>query len=156
MKADEGTNDGVYKGCWDCNLRSGIGRQTYPAVGEYYGYWQNGERHGEGVMSYVNKDLYSGNWNMGQKDGKGTYTFALTSEKYVGNFMKGQMVAGKWQQCNGDFFQGNFDNNKPKGAGEWSFKNGNKVQGVYKQNRKADQDVDDILLSWNTTSDISA
>lgn len=83
-------------------------------------------------MSYLSKDLYSGNWSNGKKDGKGTYTFAQTNEKYVGIFVKGEMMTGKWLQCNGDFFQGNFDNNKPKGNGEWSFKNGNKVQGTYK------------------------
>ena len=69
--------------------------------------------------------------------------------------MKGQMISGKWQYVNGTFFQGNFDNNKPKGLGEWSFKNGNKVQGVYKQTRKADNSGDDITLTWNTSTDIS-
>lgn len=96
-------------------------------------------------MSYDNKDLYSGNWAEGKKDGKGTYTFASTNEKYVGQFMKGQMISGKWQQCNGDFFQGHFDFNKPKGKGVWSFKNGNQVSGVYKQTCSAEGD---ILLSW--------
>lgn len=147
-KPEEGTNDGVYTGSWCENLRSGIGKQTYPGVGMYYGYWEKGERHGEGVMSYENKDLYSGNWSCGQKDGKGTYTFAQTNEKYVGQFMKGQMTQGKWLQCNGDFFQGNFDNNKPKGAGVWNFKNGNKVCGVYRQTNKAGNEADDICLSW--------
>merc|ERR1712166_712940 len=113
FRADEGTNDGVHNGAWDKNFRHGIGKQTYPGVGTYYGYWKGGHRHGEGVMSYENKDLYSGNWSEGQKDGQGTYTFAATNEKYVGNYMKGQMTSGKWQSCNGDFFQGNFDNNKP-------------------------------------------
>ncbi len=72
-------------------------------------------------MSYCNNDLYSGNWSDGQKDGQGTYTFAITNEKFVGIFMKGQMLSGKWTQSNGTFFSGNFANNKPKGAGEWSF-----------------------------------
>ena len=146
VNAEDGTNEGVYKGTWVDNLKNGIGRQTYNGVGEYYGYWSNGERHGEGVMSYTNKDLYSGNWSCGQKDGKGTYTFAATNEKYVGKYMKGQMVSGEWRQCNGDCFQGNFDNNKPKGAGLWSFKNGNKVNGVYKQTQGAMGD--DCILSW--------
>ena len=95
-RAEEGTNDGFYRGTWVNNLKSGIGRQSYPGVGEYYGYWADGERNGEGVMSYTNKDLYSGNWVNGKKDGKGTYTFATTNEKYVGIFMKGEMIQGKW------------------------------------------------------------
>ena len=149
--AEDGSNKGVYRGKWVENQKHGIGKQSYPGVGDYYGYWENNLRHGEGVMSYTNKDLYSGNWAQGQKHGKGTYSFAETREKYVGHFAKGQMVSGKWLMCNGDFFEGSFDNNKPKGAGEWSFKNGNKVQGVYRQTRSATNDADDIQLSWSTT-----
>ena len=52
VKAEEGTNDGVYTGCWKQNLRSGIGKQTYPGVGMYYGYWENSEGHGKCVMSH--------------------------------------------------------------------------------------------------------
>ena len=101
-------------------------------------------------MTYKNRDIYSGNWSNGQKDGKGTYIFAETGQKYVGHFMKSQMVSGQWQYSNGSFFRGNFDNNKPKGNGEWVFKNGNKVGGVYSQTRKAEtvNGEDDIKLSW--------
>ena len=74
----------TYKGNWENNLKSGIGRQNYAGVGDYYGYWEEGKRHGEGVMTYINSDVYSGSWANGKKDGQGTYIFALTGEKYVG------------------------------------------------------------------------
>lgn len=64
------------------------------------------------------------------------------------------MVSGKWVYPNDTFFQGQFDNNKPKGKGEWNFANGNKIQGVYKQTMRVD--VDDYKLSWSTTGDITA
>lgn len=80
-----------YKGQWENNNKSGIGRQNYLGVGEYHGYWANGQRHGEGIMTYVNQDVYSGNWSCGKKDGKGTYIFFKTHEKYVGVYSKGQM-----------------------------------------------------------------
>ena len=51
--------------------------------------------------------------------------------KYVGNWKSGQMVTGKWLYPNGSYFQGNFDNNQPKGHGKWNFENGNKVEGDY-------------------------
>jgi len=34
------------------------------------------------------------------------------------------------------YFLGNFENNKPKGAGTWHFSNGNTLDGVYEQKAK--------------------
>ena len=82
-------------------------------------------------MIYENKDIYSGNWRAGDKDGQGTYVFNETGMKYVGTFKAGQLVKGKWLYPNGSYFEGNFDNNKPKGKGTWHFCNGNEVVGDY-------------------------
>ena len=143
----------TYKGGWENNLKSGIGKQIYADKGIYNGYWQDGLRHGEGVMTYKNTDLYSGNWVKGEKEGKGTYIFEKTGQKYTGIFMKGQMVNGQWIYPNGTSFHGNFENNKPKGKGTWSFENGNVVDGAYRQMRRADTDAtDDIKITWTTAS----
>lgn len=144
-----------YKGQWLDNKKHGIGQQKYAGVGQYYGYWEEGERHGEGVMTYLNKDVYSGNWSGGKKDGQGTYIFFKTGEKYVGIFKNGQLVKGQWRYPNGSFFEGNFGFNQPKGAGKWQFANGNVVDGIYTQTKRADVDGNEIKLSWRTTSDIS-
>ena len=145
----------TYKGEWKAGLKHGIGKQVYRdkeggLIGTYYGYWEDDKRHGEGVMTYKNNDVYSGNWSKGEKDGKGTYVFDRTGQKYVGMFMQGQMVKGKWIYPNGSFFEGGFDNNKPKGAGAWQFDNGNKVEGTYKQIHKVDDSPNDIKISWTT------
>lgn len=61
------------------------------------------------------------------------------------------MVKGKWVYSNGTHFQGEFDNNKPKGQGTWNFKNGNSVSGIYKQTVKAeDNESDPIKLTWHS------
>ena len=101
-------------------------------------------------MTYRNKDVYSGNWKNGEKDGKGTYVFEKTGQKFVGTFMQGQMIKGKWIYPNGTCFEGGFDNNKPKGQGVWSFENGNKVTGTYRQIHKVDDVANDIKISWTT------
>ena len=85
-------------------MKSGIGQQSYPGVGTYYGYWEEGKRHGEGVFTYKNKDIYSGNWAQGEKDGKGSFIFERTGQKYVGLWIKSQMVSGKWVYENGSYF----------------------------------------------------
>ena len=51
--------------------------------------------------------------------------------KFVGSFKGGNLTNGKWTYPNGTFFEGNFDNNQPKGEGKWNFENGNVVTGVY-------------------------
>jgi radial spoke head protein 1 len=139
----------TYKGEWADGKKSGIGRQVY-AEGVYYGYWENDLRHGEGVMTYKNSDVYSGNWAKGEKEGKGTYVFEKTGQKYVGLFLQGQMVSGKWIYPNGTSFQGSFDNNKPKGQGVWTFENGNTVQGSYRQTRRVEDSANDIKIVWTT------
>ena len=62
------------------------------------------------------------------------------------------MISGKWIYPNGTFFQGGFDNNKPKGNGTWTFENGNKVQGTYRQTRTVEDTANDIKLTWSTTA----
>ena len=107
-------------------------------------------------MIYVNGDIYSGHWKNGKKDGQGTYIFEATKMKFVGSFKAGQLVSGKWQYPNGSYFEGHFDNNKPKGTGQWHFQNGNVVTGNYSQTKRVDTDKDEIKLSWKTTSDITS
>lgn len=149
-KNPEATAD-VYSGSWLKNEKNGIGKQSYQGVGYYYGYWEKGARHGEGVMTYVNQDVYSGMWANGNKDGLGTYIFQSTGQKYIGSFIKGEMVRGKWLFSNGTHYKGDFDNNKPKGQGEWHFSNGNHVQGTYRQTVKAeDSESDPIKLAWQS------
>jgi len=106
-------------------------------------------------MIYVNKDIYSGEWKCGNKEGKGTYIFAETGMKFIGSFKSGNLTNGRWEYPNGSYYQGNFDNNQPKGVGKWHFENGNVVEGVYTQMKRADVDTDQIKLAWKTISDIT-
>ena len=43
---------------------------------------------------------------------------------------------GKWIYPNGMYYEGTFENNKPKGDGKWVFKNGNVLNGTYTQKPK--------------------
>jgi radial spoke head protein 1 len=85
------------------------------------------------MFIYPNKDVYSGSWLAGRKHGQGTYVFNATSMKYVGEWFEGKFLSGKWVYPNGTSFEGQFQNNKPKGAGVWHFANGNSLEGTYDQ-----------------------
>lgn len=82
---------------------------------------------------YQNKDIYSGNWLNSKKHGHGTYVFTATGMKYIGEWSENRFLRGKWSYPNGTYFEGDFQNNKPKGRGKWSFANGNQLDGEYDQ-----------------------
>jgi hypothetical protein len=67
------------------------------------------------------------------------------------------MKEGKWVLSNGNYFQGKFENNKPKGEGVWHFTNGNVVKGQFEHNKVEDPDtqVEVIKLSWQTNPEIT-
>ena len=122
-----------YQGDWSQNNKHGIGKMSYNNVGEYHGYWEHNRRHGEGVFTYTNGDVYSGWWKFGEKSGFGTYVFKATGMKMTGTWAEGKLTIGKWIYPNGLYFEGGFENNKPKGEGTWYFKNGNTLVGTFEQ-----------------------
>jgi len=73
------------------------------------------------MFIYSNKDVYSGQWIKGKKQGQGTYVYKTTGVKYVGEWFEGKFLYGKWLFPNGTYFEGQFQNNRPKGAGTWHF-----------------------------------
>jgi hypothetical protein len=101
------------------------------------------------MFIYPNKDVYSGQWAIGKKDGQGTYVFNATGMKYVGEWFEGNFLSGKWVYPNGTHFEGQFQNNKPKGAGIWNFASGNKLEGNYEQLVATGEDNNlNIELVW--------
>jgi hypothetical protein len=38
------------------------------------------------------------------------------------------------------YYEGEFENNKPKGQGKWLFKNGNALDGYYEQKPKSEEE----------------
>jgi hypothetical protein len=66
-------------------------------------------------------------------------------------------VKGQWLFPNGTYFEGVFDNNKPKGKGLWNFSNGNLVRGEYFQTSVPGETEEELLnpaikLSWTSSS----
>jgi hypothetical protein len=64
------------------------------------------------------------------------------------------------------YFEGKFENNKPKGEGKWVFKNGNVLAGEYDQKEVVNEDDDaepeegeekkkQYTLEWNSHTGIA-
>jgi hypothetical protein len=60
-----------------------------------------------------------------------------------GEWDQGTCVRGRWVLPNGVFFEGSFENNKPKGQGKWRFPDSNICEGFYEQKEKEEGDPDD-------------
>ena len=56
--------------------------------------------------------------------------------KLTGTWKENKLQEGKWEQANGNFFQGNFSENMPSGDGVWNFTNGNVQHGNYTVTKK--------------------
>ncbi|KRX10702.1 hypothetical protein PPERSA_08697 [Pseudocohnilembus persalinus] len=147
----------TYEGDFYKNKKHGIGKMTYFNDETYYGQWENGKKHGEGIYTYLNGDTYSGWFAFGKKHGFGTYTFKQTQQRLVGEFEENKFIKGKWILPNGNYFEGEFQNNLPNGNGKWYFKNKNTVEGQFKQ-EKLEQDDDTLppafKLDWSSQSDL--
>lgn len=50
-------------------------------------------------------------------------------------------ILGRWILPNGNYYEGNFANNKPNGSGKWYFKTGNELTGNFKQDVFEDEVV---------------
>lgn len=109
-------------------------------------------KHGEGTYNYQNKDTYSGQWMFNKKNGQGSYEYFATKQKLLGTWKDNKIVQGKWIFPNNSYYQGQFKDNKPNGEGFWNLRNGNKVEGSYKQTVVPNEDPDDqrinLKLDW--------
>jgi radial spoke head protein 1 len=59
--------------------------------------------------------------------------FNETAMRFTGEWHENKLIRGKWVFPNGNFYEGEFENNRPAGHGQWHFKNGNVVEGSYHQ-----------------------
>jgi len=152
------TSGDVYEGNFKQNLKHGIGKMTYhEGIGTYHGYFESGKRHGEGVFIYKNGDVYSGWWKDGKKEGRGTYVLRESGMKLEGQWSNGYLTKGKWVFPNGQYFEGAFDSNQPKGEGVWVFPNGNVCKGEYTQTvipAEEEGAKDTIKVAWATQSQL--
>jgi hypothetical protein len=142
-----------FDGEWKNNKKTGIGKMTYGAYAEYVGHFEEGKRDGEGVYRFLKTgDLYSGSWKNGLKHGRGTFIFNDTKIKIVGDWANGQITQGKWIFSNGTYFEGNFENNYPKGEGVWRFANGNTVKGEFSHEMRdaIGKDGQETVINWKS------
>lgn len=117
----------------------GNGTMKYSDGTEYTGDWINGVRQGQGIMKY-NNGIYDGEWQNDKKNGRGTYTWN-DGKKYEGAYAddvrSGEGVFSGWVDLTNGYsgtYYGKSENDQFNGYGKFLFDNGDKFEGIYKEN----------------------
>lgn len=117
---------------------NGKGTMKYSDGKEYIGYWVGGIQQGQGKMIYDN-GVYEGEWQNGKRNGKGTYTWN-DGKKYEGSYendvRNGKGVFSGWVDLTNGYsgtYYGESKNDKFDGSGYFLFDNGDRFDGIYKE-----------------------
>jgi len=117
----------------------GKGTMKYSNGTEYTGDWVNGVRQGQGKMKYDN-GVYEGEWQNDQKNGRGTYIWN-DGKKYEGTYVddvrSGEGIFTGWVDLTNGYsgtYYGKSKNDQFDGYGSFLFDNGDKFEGIYKEN----------------------
>lgn len=117
----------------------GKGKMKYSDGCLYDGDWVDGVREGQGRMEYAN-GVYEGQWKNDRKNGVGTYTWS-DGKKYEGAY-EDDIRCGKgtftgWVDLTNGYvgtYVGESQNDMFEGQGFFFFDNGDKFEGIYKEN----------------------
>jgi hypothetical protein len=136
-----------YDGQYVEGRRSGVGKLSLPNGDRYHGMFEAGAFHGEGTYYYRNGDIYSGGWERGARAGQGTLVFARDRAQFVGTWLRGEFLAGKWVWADGTAWLGAFSGGRPLGRGVFVFPNGTAQEGEYVL-QPAPADEEAHVLVW--------
>lgn len=103
----------------------------------YEGDLVNSKKHGYGT-EITPEQKYEGEFDENKKSGKGQISFLKTGDFFEGEFKENKMFNGKYTwKDNGNVYEGSFFNNKMHGQGKYTWKeNGNVYEGEYKEGKK--------------------
>ncbi|EFC40616.1 predicted protein [Naegleria gruberi] len=88
--------------------------------------------NGQGTFVFCNGDMYSGEWKDGVANGKGLYTWKVTDDRYMGEFLNMKRHgSGTMLFQNGHKYDGLFYNDYRYGHGVETFANGNRYEGYW-------------------------
>lgn len=117
-KGAEDTQEYLYQGDFENDLRQGHGKIDYKLSGEKYeGEFKANMISGYGTYIWANGDTYKGTFLDGKMHGKGEYHWpegGVYQGEYINNLKEGQ---GRFKWANGRIFEGPFSKGKPHGKG---------------------------------------
>ena len=135
---ESGTNN-TYQGQWCKGRKDGAGVHE-TATSKYEGHFLEGMRDGEGTLwlradasSCAWNRVYKGAWRSDKRHGRGT-NYYCNGDIYDGYFENGvRSTLGKWFLANGDRIEGQFHNDLVHGYATLYCKNGDQFDGEWYQ-----------------------
>ena len=123
---------------------TGWGLRSWDTQGIYKGYWKNNERSGSGTSYYANGNIFEGEFMGNKKNGKGTFTFALNNTdnalSYEGDFEEDDKSGfGTFKWKDGAKYVGEYKNDRRNGFGTYYFPDKTKYVGNWENNQRNGQ-----------------
>jgi S1-C subfamily serine protease len=134
------SNGNKYVGEYRNGKKNGQGTYTYANGDKYVGEFRDGKQHGQGTLTFVSGNKYVGKWRDNKRYGQGTFTFE-NGGKYVGAFWnnkfqgQGTYTYGPSSKFAGDKYVGEYRDANKHGQGTYTFANGQKKEGIWKDNK---------------------
>ena len=127
----------VYDGAVSKGLKNGQGQLIYPNGDIYKGSYKNNERSGFGICKFNNGAIYKGEWKHDKPCGLGNL-FCPPNEIIEGKFDNWELQNSQMKILfsNGEFYEGNFENNARNSTGTHYYKNGDYFDGDWEKDKR--------------------
>lgn len=136
-------------------MRNGRGKFYYQDGGYYEGQWRNNKMDGEGRLYYEGGKLaYEGSWAQDEFNGAGKVyndnpvelheSFDFTNFELLEDYWEyyeGMLVRdtkegrGKIKLSNGEFFEGDFHNDRIQGFGKFTTRENKVIEGIWRESK---------------------
>ena len=132
-------NGHIYEGMWSNGLYSGLGKYIFKTGDSFSGYFLSGNFHGNGKLVRQNKGMIFGNWTYGQLN-KINKIQLNNGDQYIGECLLdtnnlSKHGKGKYIYQNGDFYEGEWKNNKKHGEGMYKYHDGKELNGIWENDK---------------------
>jgi len=130
-------NGDKYSGEFRNAVINGRGTYQYKNGEKYVGEFKNGLLNGRGTYYYNSGNRYDGEWKNGKRHGQGSFFNVRRGDKYVGTYRNGRSNGqGIYYYSNGDRYEGEWRNGRKHGEGVFYSASGEKVVGVWENDRR--------------------
>lgn len=135
---------GYYNGDWINGKRDGKGINEFSGGDKYEGDFINDKLQGTGLYTFASGSIMDGEFKEGifikgefKWNRESVNFFTKKGDKFTGTLITNKGSAqpflskGKMEYANGDFYDGNWEANKPHGKGIFIYANGDKYEGDF-------------------------
>lgn len=132
------TNGSTYDGeVNDHDQRNGEGKLTFSDGREYVGMFKDDMMDGEGTYTFPNGLKQEGMFSKNLPNGKGKLSNSETGEYYEGDYVNNKKHgSGTYNFANGDKYVGKWEDDMRNGSGNMTWRNRDKYVGEWKDNMR--------------------